>query len=134
MKDCIFCKIVAGEVPSVKIYEDDEFLVIQSTGQNVKGHSLIIPKEHSTDVLEMNSELGCKIFSLIQKIGTAMLTGLKADGFHTTINTKPIASHVEHTHIHMIPRYKGDGIIQWKEHPVSEEDRVIYAGKIIKEL
>lgn len=135
MEDCIFCKIIGGEIPSVKVYDDDYFVVIQSLGQNTKGHSLIIPKEHSRDILEIDNKLGCKTFEIIKKIGNAMISGLKAEGFNIIVNTKPIAGQViMHSHIHIIPRYSDDGLHSWKEHETSEEDRVLYAEKIIKEL
>jgi len=135
MKDCIFCKIINGEIPTVKIYEDENFLVIESLGQSSKGHSLIIPKEHSKNILEMKTNNGSKLLDLIKKIGDASIKGLKADGFNVGINTNSAAGQViMHTHIHIIPRYEKDGLNSWKEKQVSEEDRLIFAEKIIKEL
>ena len=135
MVDCIFCKIIKGEIPSVKVYEDDKFLVIISLGQTSKGHSLIIPKEHSTNILEMNTKLGCEMLELIQKIGKACIDGLDAEGFNIGVNTNSAAGQViMHTHIHIIPRYNDDGLNMWGETESTEEDRVLLAEKIIKSL
>ncbi|MFP4118881.1 MAG: HIT family protein [Candidatus Woesearchaeota archaeon] len=131
-EDCIFCKIVRGEAPSTKVYEDDDFIAIQSLFQSVKGHTLLIPKEHSEDITQMKPELGQKMLELIQKVGKAQMRGLGADGFNVAVNTKREAGQViDHTHIHLLPRFKDDGMKLWKEHEVDEEDRVLYAEKII---
>ncbi|MDD3175177.1 MAG: HIT family protein [Candidatus Nanoarchaeia archaeon] len=135
MDNCTYCKIIRGELPTVKIYENDEFLVIQSLGQTSKGHSLIIPKEHSTNILEMDSSLGTGLLQLIQKIGNACIKGLGAEGFNVGVNTGSVAGQaIMHSHIHIIPRYSEDGLIMWGETQTSEEDRVLFAEKIIKEL
>ena len=131
-ENCIFCQIVNGEAPSTKVYEDDDFIAIQSLFQSVKGHTLLIPKEHSDDITTMKPELGQKMLELIQKVGSAQMKGLGADGFNVAVNTKRAAGQViDHTHIHLLPRFKEDGMTLWKEHDVSEEDRVLYAEKII---
>ncbi len=80
MKDCIFCKIIKGEAPSTKVYEDDEFIAIQSLFQSVKGHTLLIPKTHSKDITEMETELGQKMLELIQKISHTQMKGLELTG------------------------------------------------------
>lgn len=135
MDNCIFCKIIKGEIPCIKIFEDNDFISIISLGQTSKGHSLIIPKEHSKNILDMNSNLGCKVFDLIKKIGNASIKGLGADGFNIGVNTNSCAGQViMHTHIHIIPRYKDDKLKMWGETKTSEEDRVVLAEKIIKEL
>ncbi|MGM5481718.1 MAG: HIT family protein [Nanobdellota archaeon] len=131
-EDCIFCQIINGEAPATKVYEDDDFIAIQALFQSVKGHTLLIPKEHSEDIIEMKPELGQKMLELIQKIGHAQMRGMHADGFNVAVNTKRAAGQVVfHTHIHLLPRFKDDGMHMWKEHEVEEEDRVLYAEKII---
>lgn len=132
MENCIFCRIIEGNLPSTKVYEDDEFLAIQSLNQSVTGQTLLIPKEHSPNILEMNTELGSKMLELIQKIGTAQIRGLQADGFNVAINTGGEAGQkIHHTHIHLLPRFKDDGKTLWKEHEASEEERESHAEKII---
>jgi len=135
VENCIFCKIIKGELPSNKIYEDDEFIAFQSLNQTAKGHSLLVPKEHSTDLLDMNSELGCKMTAVAQKIAKATMDGLGATGLNMSFNVRPAAGQVIfHTHMHIIPRYDNDGLKMWPEENVSEEDRILFASKIIKHL
>lgn len=135
MENCIFCKIVKGELPCIKIYEDEEFIAFEDIQPVNKGHTLIIPKEHSSDILKMNPKMGTVAFKLIQKIGTAMMKGLDAKGFNTIINTKaPAGQTVFHTHINIVPRYENDGLKLFRKKEITEEERIITAEKIIKGL
>ena len=131
----VFAKILRGELPCVKVYEDEDFLVIQNIVQDTPGHSLLIPKEPSVDILGMSSTLGNNMLAVIQRIGKAMMEGLGADGFNVGINTKPAAGQVIfYTHIHIIPRYKNDGLQPWAGKDADEETRLKYASKIISAL
>ena len=131
MTSCIFCKIINGDIPSEKVYEDDTFIVIQTLTQSVKGHTLIIPKEHSTDIMHMDSSLGTPLLKLIQHVGNAQKKGLGADGFNIAVNTGSKAGQqVFHTHIHILPRYEGDGKTLWTEQEVSSEKRSEYGRRI----
>ena len=133
--NCIFCKIVKGEIPADKVYEDENFIAFQALYQVSQGHTLIIPKEHSKDILEMSPALGGQVFKLSQKIGLAVMNALQADGFNIGVNTKEAAGQaVFHTHIHIIPRYKNDGMKSWPENETTADQRALFATKIIKEL
>ena len=133
--DCIFCKIIAGELPADKVYEDDDFLAFEALEQTSKGHVLLIPKEHSKDVLDMNSALGNKFLSVTKKIGTALMEGLGAQGFNIGLNTKSAAGQeVFHTHFHLIPRYTDDKLVMWPLKKTSPDDRAIFAQKTISKL
>ena len=134
-QDCLFCKILAGELPCDNVYENDQFIAFQALHQVSKGHTLIVPKEHSQDILDMDTDLGKELLSTIQKIGTATIKGLGASGFNIGVNTKPSAGQVIfHTHIHIIPRYENDNMEMWKEKPTEAEDRTLFAQKIISAL
>lgn len=134
MEDCIFCKIIAGEIPADKVYESDNFLCFQALFQSSKGHVLVVPKEHSYNIMSINSQLGNELIDTIQKVGAAMIKGLPCDGFNTAINFPPVVGEVFHTHIHLIPRSKGDGLGVWKEFDTTDEERAIFAQKIISAL
>jgi len=135
MKDCLFCKIAAGNIPVTKVYEDDNFLAFQDLKQAGKGHTLIIPKEHSPDLLEMDHLLGNELLRVIQKISNAIINGLRAQGINVIFNCKPAANQeIFHTHAHLVPRYEGDGLQGWPQKETSEEERVLYAEKIILAL
>lgn len=114
--NCIFCKIVAGEIPSTTIYEDDDFKVILDINPASRGHAVILPKNHAKNLFELPEEDAEKIFKVAKKCGTAMMEVLHCDGFNVLQNNGEIAGQtVFHLHVHLIPRYKDDTIqIKWK--------------------
>lgn len=110
MTDCIFCKIIAGEIPSVKIYEDDEVLAILDISQATKGHTLVIPKQHYENLLSMTSDQAAQLFSKIPELANLLVKKLGAEGMNILANCGEIAGQtVMHTHIHLIPRTENDG-------------------------
>lgn len=109
-ENCVFCKIVAGEIPSKTIYEDEEFKVILDLGPATKGHALILPKSHAANLFELPEETASKVMVLAKKLGTQMKENLKADGLNLLQNNGEAAGQtVGHFHLHLIPRYKNDG-------------------------
>ncbi len=122
--NCIFCKIANGEIPSRKLYEDDNFVVIMDLGPATKGHSLIIPKEHYANLYEMPAELAAEAMKIAQKMAIKMTAALQADGFNLVQNNGEVAGQtVFHFHLHLIPRYKEDGAgITWTPQSVSGEE------------
>lgn len=112
MKDnnCIFCKIANGEIPSKTLYEDEQFRVILDLGPATKGHALILPKEHFANLYELPDETAAGVMKLAKKMAVQMSQKLKSDGFNLVQNNGEIAGQtVFHFHLHLIPRYKGDG-------------------------
>ena len=135
MENCIFCKIAEGSIPSIKVYEDEDFLAFQALSQVNKGHCLFIPKKHSNNFLEMEPSLASKMNEKIQTIARAMMKGLKAEGINLITNINEAAGQeIIHTHIHIIPRYSKDGVKMPSLKETDEEERIIFAEKIIKEL
>lgn len=124
-KDCIFCKIAAGEIPSATMYEDEDFRVILDVGPAAKGHMLVLPKAHYADILEMPEELVGKAFVLAKKMAQKMEAVLECDGINVLQNNHEAAGQtVFHFHIHLIPRKKNDKMgINWKAGSLSEEDK-----------
>lgn len=107
--DCIFCKIVNGEIPSRKLYEDDNFIVIMDLSPASKGHSLVIPKEHYANIYEMPEALCGEAMKVAKKMAVKMTNALQADGFNIMQNNNEIAGQtVFHFHMHLIPRYNGE--------------------------
>ncbi len=107
--DCIFCKIANGDIPSRKLYEDDNFVVIMDLSPASKGHSLIIPKEHYANIYEMPEELCAEAMKIAKKMAVKMTDALQADGFNIIQNNNEVAGQtVFHFHMHLIPRYKDD--------------------------
>lgn len=107
MKDnCIFCKIVKGEIPCSKVYEDQDILAFLDISQTTRGHTLVITKEHFDNFLFVPKDLLSKAMSAAQKIAQAVTAGFGAKGVNILINTNPVAGQtVMHFHIHVIPRY-----------------------------
>lgn len=113
MKDCIFCKIVRGEVPSHKVYEDENCFGFLDIRQSAPGHSMIILKKHGYSILEYNkNELG-ELMGVAQKLAVKIKKAFKTDSITIGINHEEKRG-VPHLHIHLIPRWDNDngGIIQ----------------------
>lgn len=132
LDSCIFCKIANGEIPSSTVYEDDDFRAILDLGPAAKGHTLIIPKEHADDVIDLDESLGAKVVPLAAKLGKAMKVGLGCAGFNLVQNNGEAAGQtVKHFHVHVIPRYEGDPVIaSWTPGESIAEEREEIAGKI----
>lgn len=110
--NCIFCKIIAGEIPSSTIYEDEKYKVILDVGPATRGHALILPKEHYANLYELPEETAAEVIKLAKKMMTRMTDKLKCDGFNIIQNNGEAAGQtVNHFHMHLIPRYKNDGEI-----------------------
>lgn len=110
MKNCIFCKIIAGEIPATKIYEDDLVLAFMDIAPINHGHVLVIPKEHHTSVATIPENTAGRIFLVGSRIGVAMRRGLDADGFNLHLSDGTVAGQVVmHAHLHIVPRWGTDG-------------------------
>ena len=109
--ECIFCKIVNGEVPSTKVYEDDNFIGILDINQVAEGKTLLIPKKHYKTLLDMPNSLGNEMLESVKKIALKLIDEGKAEGFNLLMNNFEVAGQVvPHAHIHILPRKKGDGL------------------------
>ncbi|EOT48754.1 MULTISPECIES: HIT family protein [Enterococcus] len=110
MEDCIFCKIIAGDIPSYKVYEDEEVYAFLDITQVTKGHTLIIPKKHVTDIFDYEDTLAAAVFARVPKIAKALEKAFpEMEGLNLVNNNKEIAyQSVFHSHIHLIPRYGKD--------------------------
>lgn len=123
MSDCIFCKLANGDIPTTKIYEDDDFSVILDANPATKGHCLILPKQHYANIYELPEDLTAKAFVLAKKIAARMTKAMNCDGFNIVQNNGETAGQtVFHFHIHLIPRYKGEEpiVANWKQHELTD--------------
>lgn len=131
--DCIFCKIVSGEIPSRKLYEDDDFIVIMDLNPTSKGHSLIIPKEHYANLYELDEDLAAKAMKLAKKMAAKMTDILGCDGFNLLQNNGECAGQtIFHFHLHLIPRYSNDTnkMLTFADANVSDEEMDAICAKI----
>ncbi len=109
--DCIFCKIINKEIPANIVYENEYVLAFLDITQGTKGHTLVIPKTHSKNILEVDTESLNHVFTTTQKIAKAIQKAFDPIGINIINNTnKPLQS-VFHFHVHIIPRYEDDGVV-----------------------
>ena len=122
--DCIFCRIACGEIPSKTLYEDEQFRVILDLGPATKGHALILPKDHAANLYELPEETAAAVMRLAKKMALKMRDKLHCDGLNLVQNNGETAGQtVPHFHLHLIPRYKGDGQnINWVPGKPSQEE------------
>ena len=103
--DCIFCKIVKGEIPSYKLYEDDNVMAFLDVNPYNPGHTLIIPKSHTLDINSISDDELGKIMKVARIIANKLTDKLGCDGF-TLIQNNGFVQEVKHFHLHVIPKYK----------------------------
>ena len=104
--ECIFCRIVDGEVPSVRVYEDGEHLAFLDANPRSEGHVLAIPKEHITTLDELGDEEIAKLFVVVKRVAEALKERMGAEGYNVVSNNGEIAGQViPHVHVHVVPRY-----------------------------
>lgn len=107
----VFAKIMRGEMPCVKVYEDSNILSIMDAFPQSEGHVLVIPKAPSRNLLETNAKDIGRLFGAVQRIAKAVEAALKPDGIVITqFNGAPAGQTVFHTHVHIIPRYDGKAL------------------------
>ncbi len=121
MADCIFCKIVAGEIPCTKVYEDDLCLAFMDIGPLADGHTLLIPKTHYEFLHEMPAEEAAHLGKHLPVLAKAVQEAMGAEGLNVLQNNGRISGQaVPHVHVHFIPRDRGDGLgYRW---PAQEAD------------
>ena len=131
-ENCIFCKIVNGEIPSATIYEDDDFRVILDLGPATKGHALILPKNHVPNVFEIDPAQAGRAYALAAKLARAMKEVLGFTDMNILQNNGPIAGQtVFHFHIHLIPRREDDGInVTWTPGEPTDEQIAAVQAKL----
>jgi histidine triad (HIT) family protein len=109
--DCVFCKMIAGQIPCVKIFEDDTVLAFLDIGPISDGHTLIIPKQHFEKLHDCPDELLSRVCSYLGRIAGAVAKAVNSDGYNLLCNNGRAAGQlVNHVHFHIIPRNTGDGV------------------------
>ena len=109
--NCIFCKVVAGEIPATKIYEDEVALAFLDIGPISEGHTLVIPKQHFDKLHDCPAEILGRVSGCLGRIARAVVAATGADGYNVLCNNGRAAGQlVDHMHFHIIPRNNGDGV------------------------
>lgn len=134
LSNCIFCKIIQGDIPSTTMYEDEYFKAIMDISPAAKGHILILPKQHSDNLLELDELSAAKALTIAQKIAKAQMEALKCDGINLLQNNGEAAGQtVNHFHIHLIPRFKGDKVlVEWTHGAYAQGEAAELAEDIAK--
>ncbi|AMM40103.1 HIT family hydrolase, diadenosine tetraphosphate hydrolase [Candidatus Desulfofervidus auxilii] len=137
MGDCIFCKIIQGEIPATKVYEDEKVLAFMDINPLNDGHTLIVPKRHAETIFEIDPQDLIATIKVAQKLAIAIKKALDSDGMIVVqLNNKAAGQMVPHLHIHLIPRWENDGlqIGKWEMKPGDMEKIKDIAEKIKKEV
>lgn len=108
--DCVFCRIVSGEIPSNIVYEDENVLALLDISQATKGHTLIVAKRHYKNLYDIDENVAADIFRVIPKLANALKNAFHPIGLNVLINTEKPLQTVFHFHVHLIPRYPHDGV------------------------
>ena len=134
--DCIFCKMVAGQIPVAKIYEDEIILSFLDIGPISDGHTLVIPKQHFEKLHECPSDLLGQVFTRIGKIAGAVAAAMNSDGYNLLCNNGRAAGQlIEHLHFHIVPRNTGDSLFSsWPSFEYKDGRIEEIAGAIRKNL
>ncbi|MEV5651536.1 HIT domain-containing protein [Nocardia sp. NPDC052254] len=110
MSGCIFCRVVAGDAPATRVYEDDRVFAFLDIRPITRGHTLVIPKIHAGDLDELDAELGADLFRVGHRLAKALRrSDIRADGANLVLNDgKAAFQTVHHVHLHVVPRRGGD--------------------------
>ncbi len=133
--DCIFCKIIKGEIPCSKVFEDEKFFAFLDIGPVNRGHTLVIPKKHYKNLLDMPEDELKGYIETIQKVSKAIIKAVNADGISINMSNEPAAGQVVmHAHFHLIPRFKNDGLKLWPQGRYKEGEAEKIKNKITNSL
>jgi len=131
MSDCLFCKIIAKEIPSASVYEDDFVYAFLDIKPVNPGHVLVVPKAHSVNLLDMTEETLVAVARTTQRIAKAVCEAVGTDAFNLEMNNGAVAGQVvPHAHLHIVPRRADDGLTHWPGHPYAEGEGEKVAAKI----
>lgn len=136
-RDCVFCKIALGEIPSTKIHETDGVVAFLDIMPASPGHALVIPKEHYADLADVPAETLAALMAVVQKLGVATMKTTGADGYNVLqSNGKAAGQVIPHVHFHIIPRTEGDGlgVGTWKQGSAEQQELETYAERLRQNL
>jgi histidine triad (HIT) family protein len=124
MNDCIFCKIVNGEIPAKKVFEDSSVLAFLDINPANPGHTLVIPKKHSEDITTISEPDLFKSIDVVKKVASKLKEKMRVEGVNIVQNNGRVAGQlVNHIHFHVIPRFQGDHvIISYAKTQISEQE------------
>ena len=123
--DCIFCKIVRGEIPCHEVYSDDKVLAFLDIAPVSPGHALVIPKAHHDTLFDLPADLAADLQGALQAVGKAVMQTTGAHGINLGMNVNEAAGQlVFHAHYHLIPRFNDDGLELWPQTPAEDHEQL----------
>lgn len=130
--DDLFLKIIAGEIPSARIYEDDRVVAFLDINPNNKGHALVVPRTKFRNVFDGDPVVLAHMMIVGQKVARALRDALNAEGVNLVMNSEPVAGQeIFHAHLHVIPRFAGDNAFGTFAHRTYEAGEIdAFAEKI----
>lgn len=132
---CIFCKIVSGELPSYKVFEDARTLAFLDINPIQPGHTLVIPKRHHKDLLDTPDELLQDLIAVCKKVGGAVKEAMSVDAFNLSMNNGEASGQIIfHTHFHIIPRKVSDNLSSWPHQDYREGEVSKIAERIRRNI
>jgi len=124
--DCIFCKIISGKSPCMKVYENNHMLVIMDTANDVDGHMVAFPKKHVKNILDCDADTLMYLMDGVQTVSQHCVKRCGFEGINLlNANDESAGQSVPHFHIHVIPRKTGDNIDAWPDFEGSRQDPAI---------
>jgi histidine triad (HIT) family protein len=132
---CLFCGIVSGAVPAIPVYQDEMTIAFLDPYPKSRGHVLLIPRAHSTGLLDAAPDTLTVLLPAIQRVSRAMCQALNVEGFNLVQNNGAVAGQaIPHLHFHLIPRRADDGLLDWPSTESSADDRQMLAARISEAL
>ncbi len=130
-EECIFCKIISGDLPSEKVYEDDTVLCILDIRPVNHGHVLILPKNHHLNMLDAEDDLSRHLVKVAKRIGHAVMEATSATGFNMGVNNGASAGQIIfHEHWHVIPRFENDNLSSWSRSEYKEGEKEVVGEQV----
>lgn len=131
--DCLFCKIAAREIPAEIVHEDDQTIAFLDIHPINKGHTLVIPKTHATNIYEIDDAIFFEVMRTAKRLARVVKSATNAEGINIGMNNDPAAGQaVMHAHVHVIPRFSDDGHAHWHGEPYAE-DEIEAFGTLIRD-
>lgn len=131
MDDCLFCKIISGDIPSIKVYEDGDVFAFLDINPINLGHTIVIPKVHATNIYEMSDASLQTVMKAVKQLSISIKKATSADGINIGMNNDRAAGQIIfHAHVHVIPRFEGDGHRHWQKKKISDDQMTDIAEKI----
>lgn len=130
--ECIFCKLVRGQIPAAKVYEDELTIAFMDIGQATRGHVLVASKRHAVNLLELTAEETGAVMQTAQRVAAAVNKAFDPDGINIfQANGAPAGQTVFHFHLHVLPRFKGDSMsVVWQR----EEPGSVVLGRLAEQI